>query len=152
MFIGAFLFGAAWNTRKQVALRMALSSTSVRDVMIRALVTVSPSLSVQSAVDEFFVAYGYGGFPVVEEERVVGLLSVADVQAIPQSLWTWRSVRDVMRPVSPDLFIAPDSSIMQAMERMVHTGWDRLVVEEDGRSVGLITRSAIAQFLQLHKA
>ena len=152
MFIGAFLFGAAWNTRKQVALRVALSSTSVRDVMIRALVTVSPSLSVQNAVDEFFVAYGYGGFPVVEEERVVGLLSVADVQSIPQSMWPWRSVRDVMRPVSPDLFIGPDSSIMQAMERMVHTGWDRLVVEEDGRSVGLVTRSAVAQFLQLHKA
>ena len=152
MFIGAFLFGAAWNTRKQVALRVALSSTSVRDVMIRALVTVSPSLSVQNAVDEFFVAYGYGGFPVVEDDRVVGLLSVADVQSIPQSVWPWRSVRDVMRPVSPDLFIGPDSSIMQAMERMVHTGWDRLVVQEDGRSVGLVTRSAVAQFLQLHKA
>jgi predicted transcriptional regulator len=34
---------------------------------------------------------------------------------------------------------------------MVHTGWDRLVVMEQGQLVGLITRSAVAQFLQLHK-
>ena len=152
MFIGAFLFGAAWSTRKQVALRMALSGTSVRDVMVRAVVTMSPQLSLQSAVEDFFVAYGYGGFPVVEDGQVVGLVGVEDVQAISQSLWHWRTVSDVMRPTSPDLFVPPDASIMQALERMVRTGYDRLVVIEDEKPVGLVTRSAVAQFLQLHKA
>lgn len=151
MFIGAFLFGAAWSTRKQVTLRIALSATAVRDVMIRAVVTVAPHLAVQTVVDEFFVAYGYGGFPVADEGEIIGLISVEDVQVVPQGLWSWRTVRDVMRPASPELFIPPDWSIMQAMERMVQTGWDRLVVVEQGQPLGLITRSAIAQFLQLHK-
>ena len=153
IFIGAFLFGAAWSTRKQVALRLALSGTSVRDVMVRAVVTMSPQLSLQTAVEEFFVAYGYGSFPVMEEGQVVGLIAVEDVQAISQSLWSWRTVADVMRPASTELFIPPDASMMQAMERMVRTGYDRLVVI-DGAShpVGLVTRSAVAQFLQLHKA
>ena len=152
MFIGAFLFGAAWNTRKQVNLRVALSGTSVRDVMVRAVVTMPPQLSLQTAVDEFFVAYGYGGFPVVEDGRVVGLVAVEEVQAIPQGMWSWRTVRDVMRPVTPDLFIPPDASMMQALERMVRTGYDRLVVIDAEHPVGLVTRSAVAQFLQLHKA
>jgi Zn-dependent protease/CBS domain-containing protein len=152
MFIGAFLFGAAWSTRKQAALRLALSGTSVRDVMVRALVTVPPQLSLQTVVEEFFVAYGYGGFPVVEEGQVVGLIAVEDVQAIAQGLWSWRTVREVMRPASPDLFIPPDASMMQAMERMVRTNYDRLVVLEAGHPVGLVTRSAVAQFLQLHKS
>ncbi|WP_455388971.1 hypothetical protein [Petrachloros mirabilis] len=39
--------------------------------------------------------------------------------------------------------------MMQAMERMGQEGWDRLLVVEEGQSIGLITRSAIAQFLQL---
>jgi len=153
MFIGAFLFGAAWSTRKQVALRLALSGTSVRDVMVRAVVTMSPQLSLQTAVEEFFVAYGYGSFPVMEEGQVVGLIAVEDVQAMSQGLWSWRTVADVMRPASPELFIPPDTSLMQAMERMVRTGYDRLVViDEAGHPVGLVTRSAVAQFLQLHKA
>ena len=151
IFIGAFLFGAAWSTRRQVAIRTALSTAVVRDVMIRAVVTIPLQTTVQAAVDEFFVAYGYGGFPVSDEGQVVGLIAVEDVQAIPQSLWSWRTVKDVMHPASPALFIPPDWSIMQAMERMAQTGWDRLVVVEDGQPVGLVTRSAFAQFLQLHK-
>ena len=152
MFIGAFLFGAAWSTRKQVGLRLALSGTSVRDVMVRAVVTVSPKLSLQTAVEEFFVAYGYGGFPVMEDGQVVGLIAVEDVQAVSQGLWSWRTVGDVMRPASDELFIAPAASMMQAMERMVRTGYDRLVVIDAGRPVGLVTRSAVARFLQLHKS
>jgi Zn-dependent protease/CBS domain-containing protein len=152
MFIGAFLFGAAWGTRKQVTLRLALSGTSVKDVMVRAVVSISPDLSLQSAVEEFFVAYGYGGFPVMEEGQVVGVIAVEDVQAVQQGLWSWRTVRDVMRPASADMFIAPDASIMQAMERMVRTGYDRLVVVDGGRPAGLVTRSGVAQFLQLHKS
>ena len=125
MFIGAFLFGAAWSTRRQASLRLALNATCVRDVMIRAVVTIPSQLSLQAAVDEFFVAYGYGSFPVAEEGRVVGLITVQDVQAISQGLWTWRTVADVMRPASPELFIQPEWSIMQAMELMVRTGFDR---------------------------
>jgi len=83
----------------------------------------------------------------------VGLIAVEDVQAMSQGLWSWRTVADVMRPASPELFIPPDTSLMQAMERMVRTGYDRLVViDEAGHPVGLVTRSAVAQFLQLHKA
>jgi Zn-dependent protease/CBS domain-containing protein len=152
MFIGAFLFGAAWSTRKQVTLRIALAGTSVRDVMVRAVVTVSPQMSLQTAVEQFFVAYGYGGFPVVEDGRVIGIIAVEDVQAIAQGLWSWRTVRDVMRPASTDVFIQPDASMMQALERMMRTGYDRLVVADDAeRPVGLVTRSAVAQFLKLHK-
>ncbi len=151
MFIGAFLGGAAWSTRRQLALRTALSSSAVRDVMIRAVVRVPPHLTIQSVVDDFFVAYGYGGFPVEEAGQIVGVIAVEDVQAVPRTLWSWRTVRDVMKPAAPGLFISPDWSVMQAMELMVQSGWDRLVVIEAGQPVGLITRSAIVQFLQLHK-
>jgi predicted transcriptional regulator len=60
-------------------------------------------------------------------------------------------VREIMRPASQAFCIPPDWSIMQAMERMVQGGWDRLVVMENGAIVGLITRSTIAHFLQLHQ-
>jgi predicted transcriptional regulator len=41
---------------------------------------------------------------------------------------------------------------MQAMDRMAQGGWDLLVVMENDEIVGLITQSAIAHFLQLHKS
>ena len=60
-------------------------------------------MSVQDAVDQYFVAQGYGEFPVCEEGQVLGVVTVRDVQALPTALWPWRRVREMMRPTSPAL-------------------------------------------------
>jgi len=152
IFIGAFLFSAALASRRQATMRTSLSSVTVRQVMVHPVVLVPPDMTLQDAVDQYFVAHGFRGFPVCEEGQVLGVVTVGDVQAVSTALWPWRRVRDIMTPVSPSFCIPPDWSVMQAMERMVQGGWDRLVVMEHGAIVGLITRSAIAQFLELHRA
>jgi len=152
IFIGAFLFSAALASRRQAALRTPLASVTVHQVMVHRVVTLLPDMSVQDAVDRYFVAHGFGGFPVCEEGQVLGVVTVRDVQALPTALWPWRRVREIMRPASPTFCIPPDCSVMQAMERMAQGGWDRLVVMEHEEIVGLVTRSAIAHLVQLHKA
>jgi Zn-dependent protease/CBS domain-containing protein len=151
IFIGAFLFSAALASRRQAAMRTSLASVTVRQVMVHRVVTLQPDMSIQDAVDQYFVAHGFGGFPVSEEGQILGVVTVRDVQSLPTALWPWRRVREIMRPASQAFCIPPDWSIMQAMERMVQGGWDRLVVMENGAIVGLITRSTIAHFLQLHQ-
>lgn len=151
MFLGAFLFAAAHGTRRQAAMRVSLTTTRVREVMVHHVVTVSPELTVQDAVDQYFVAHGFSGFPVCEEGQILGVITVDDVQVVPKGLWSWRRVREVMRPATSAVMIPSDWSVMQAMERMAQAGLDRLIVMEDDVMVGLVTRSAIARFLQLHK-
>jgi Zn-dependent protease/CBS domain-containing protein len=152
IFLGAFIFSAALSSRRHAALQTSLAAVTVRQVMVHRVVTLLPDMSVQDAVDHYFVAHGFGGFPVCEQEQVLGVVTVRDVQALPTALWPWRRVREIMRPASPAFCIPPDWSVMQAMERMVQSGWDRLVVMENEEIVGLITRSGIAHFLQLHRA
>jgi Zn-dependent protease/predicted transcriptional regulator len=152
IFIGAFLFSAALASKRQTAPRILLASVTVRQVMVQRVVTLLPDMSVQDAVDQYFVAQGCGEFPVCEEGQVLGVVTVRDVQALPTALWPWRRVCEIMRPTSPAFCIPPDWSIMQAMDRMVQGGLDCLVVMENREIVGLVTQSAIAQYLQLHKA
>jgi len=149
IFIGGFLFSTALASRRQAALQTSLASVTVRQVMVHRVVMVPPDMTVQDAVDQYFVAHGFGGFPVCEEGQVLGVVTVRDVQALPTEFWPWRRVREIMRPASPAFCIPPDWPVVQAMERMVQSGWDRLVVMENGAIVGLITRSAIAQYMQL---
>jgi Zn-dependent protease/CBS domain-containing protein len=150
IFIGTFIFAAALASRRQAVSRISFASMTVRQVMVHRVVTLLPDMSVQDAVDQYFVAHGFVGFPVCEERQILGVVTVRDVQALPTTLWPWRLVRDIMRPASPDLCISQDWSVMQAMDRMVQSGWELLVVTENGEIVGLVTRSAIAHFLQLH--
>jgi len=149
--IGTFLVGTALSSRRHAMLRQSLSAIPVQDIMVRAVVSIPQDLSLDEAVSRYFMPHGYGGFPVVAEGRVVGLLSVDEVQSVPRALWPWRRVAQVMQPLSPALVIAPDAPVFQALERMTQEGPDQLIVVQDEQLVGLVTHSAVAHFLRLRK-
>lgn len=148
VLLGAFLFSAARGSRKQAAIRSSLASVPVRDLMVANVVALSPDMTVEEAVNQYFLPYGYGGFPVVQDGRLVGVVGVRDVQAVRNSLWAFRCVADVMQTSDDDMVVAPDMSAMQALERMLALGAERLVVVEDGQLLGLVTRAAIGHFIE----
>lgn len=147
--IGLFLFNSARGSRKQARLRASLEQASVGDLMARDVVSLPADLTVEDAVAQHFLPQGHGGFPVAEEGRPVGMVSVLEVQAVPQPLWPWKRLRDIMVPWSPHMETGAEASALAAFEQMQREGQDRLAVMEEGRIVGLVTRSGLARFLQL---
>ncbi len=147
--IGMFLFLAALASRRQALVRHSLATVPVGDVMVRTVTAVRQDCTLDEAVNQYFRPYGFGGFPVVDNGQLVGLVTVRHVQNIPPSLWPWRRVEQVMETVTSSMVISPEVPVIQAMERMAREGWDRLVVMQDDQIVGLVTRSAIVHFLQL---
>ncbi|HQV10542.1 MAG TPA: site-2 protease family protein [Nitrospira sp.] len=148
VLLGAFLFTAARGSRKQAVIRASLASVPVRELMVRNVVALSPELSLEEAVNQYFLPYGYGGFPVVHEGRLVGVVAVRDVQTVTNSLWAFRRVADIMQPSSDEMVISPDHSAMQALEQMMAVGAERLVVVQDGQLLGLLTRASIGHFIE----
>jgi Zn-dependent protease/predicted transcriptional regulator len=151
VFIGMFLFAAALASRRQAAFRQTLAMVRVRDLMVRTVASIPAQCSLDEAVTQYFQPYGYGSFPVVDGGQLAGLITVAEIQTVPSAMWPWRQVGQVMRPLSPSLIVEPDVSVIQAMECMAQDGWDQLVVIQDGQIAGLVTQSAIANYLQLQK-
>lgn len=149
--IGMFLFAAALASRRQAVLRQSLATIPIRDVMVTTVVSIPAQCTLHEAVNQYFQAYGYGGFPVLDDRRLVGLVTIFEVQGVAPALWAWRQVEQVMRPVSESLVITPEVPLIHAMERMARGGWDRLVVMQDGEVVGLVTQSAIVHLLQLRR-
>ncbi len=148
VLLGAFLFSAARGSRKQAAIRSSLASVPVRELMVANVVALSPDITVEEAVNQYFLPYGYGGFPVVQNGRLVGVVGVRDIQAIRNSLWAFRRVSDIMQTSDDDMVVAPDVSAMQALERMLALGAERLVVVQDGQLLGLVTRASIGHFIE----
>ncbi len=152
ILMAMFLFATALASRRQARLRQSLAVVPIQELMIRTVVAIAPDCTVADAVNQYFVPHGYGGFPVVSNGELVGLVTVLDVQAVPQTLWAWKQIGQIMRPVSPGLTIAPNMPVLDAMQRMSQEGLDRLVVMQEGQVIGLVTHSAIVHYLQLHKA
>lgn len=151
LLIGAFLYTAAQSTHRQVSFQESLTGLRVGDVMTTDVVTLGAGLTLAEAVDNYFLRFGFRGFPVVDGGRLVGMLSLKEVKAIPRERWSVLTVGEVMVPHGFHAEIHPDEPITAAMERMFHDDRSRLVVMEDGKVLGLVTRSGIARFLDLRQ-
>ena len=152
VILGLFLIGAARGSVRQAMLQAALSHLSVADVMIRNVVTLDGALTVEEAVSNYFLPHGFAAFPVTEEGRAIGLLTTAEIHAVPRSRWPSVLVRDTMQRWSASLETAPAVPIVQVMGQMIREGRSRLAVVDEGKLIGLVTRTGIRRALELKGA
>ncbi len=151
LLIGAFLYTAAHSTHRQVSFQESLLGLRVGDVMTTDVVVLEAALTLDEAVDNYFLRFGYGGFPVMRGGRLVGMLSLKELKAIPRERWSVLTVGEVMVPHGFQAEVHPDEPITAAMERMFHDDRSRLVVMDGDKVIGLVTRSGIARFLDLRQ-
>jgi predicted transcriptional regulator len=121
----------------------------VKDIMVREIKTLSPALTLDKAVDDYFLRYGYGGFPVMEDSKFLGILTLKDVKNVPREDWARVKVSEVFVHHDKKWEIPPDADVMRALELMIKEDKGRIVVTEGDRITGLITRNGIARYLQL---
>jgi Zn-dependent protease/CBS domain-containing protein len=150
--IGFFLLQGAEASYTQVVLKEALAGIAVRNIMVTDVATVPPTLSVTDVIHQHFLAHGYGGFPVVEHGRVLGIISLSEVKRVAPEEHSRVSVREVMMPLDDRLTIAPEEEASVALQRMVEEGLGRLIVMERGRMLGLVTKTGLSRFIQMKLA
>jgi len=149
IFIGLFLRAAAASGYQGTVMEQVLQRLRVGDIMTREPITLTPDLSVSDAVEQYFLRFGHGGFPVVAEGGVVGLLSLSQVRDLTPAQRAQKSVSEVMRPLTDGLAIDPQASALEALHKMSEVDSGRLVVIDRDKFVGLITRGGLARFAQM---
>jgi Zn-dependent protease/predicted transcriptional regulator len=149
IFIGLFLRGAAASGYQGTVVEQALEHVRVSDIMTREPVTLTPEISVADAVEHYFLRFGYGGFPVVSDGRVLGVLSLSHVRHCQPQERAHKKVRDIMLALGPGLEIAPQATALEAMHKMNEANSGRLVVVDGGKMAGFITRTGVARIIQM---
>jgi Zn-dependent protease/predicted transcriptional regulator len=148
IFIGLFLRSAAASGYQGMIVEHALQHVRVSDIMTRAPMTLAPELPVGEAIEQYFLRFGYGGFPVVSDVRVFGLLSLSQVRHCKPEERAHKKVQDIMLALEPGLEIGPQRSAIDAIRKMNAANSGRLVVLDAGKLVGLITRTGVARIVQ----
>jgi CBS domain-containing protein len=151
LFIGMFLRGVAAAGYQEVMMKQSLEGVRVKEVMVENVVSTSPDVPLDSLTDKFFLKYGHGGFPVVEEGRPVGLVSLSDISNVSAEERQTKTVRDVMSPLNEGLEIDPNASLVDALKKMTQQGTGRLLVMEGARMVGMITKTGLLRFLEIKR-
>ena len=149
IFIGLFLRSAAEAGYQQVALREAFTGLKVRDILQSGIVAVAPDLTLEQLVDEYFYRYRYRSFPVLEGERLGGMIGLKDVQSVSRALWPEVRVRDAMHRVQEANLVHPDDDLLNVFRKMTSEDKGHLPVADGGRLVGIVTRHDIMNLIQI---
>ena len=152
IFIGMFLRGMAEGGYQELVMRRSLEGTRVKDVMIRDVVTAAPDLSVKRIIADYFLRYGYRGFPVARDGKASGIISLANVKDLSEQQQAEKIVEQVMRPIDGALAITPETPLMEALKKMSQENTSRLLVMRGDRMIGMITQTGLLRFLEVKRA
>lgn len=127
----------------------SLEGARVEDVMIRDVVTAPPDLSLKQLIADYFLRYGYRGFPVTTDGKVSGMISLANVKDFSEEEQTEKKVEQVMAPVNRAMTISPETPLIEALRKMSQENIARLLVMRGDQMMGMITQTGLLRFLEI---
>lgn len=126
----------------------SLEGVTAAGMMSRDPQTVPADMTLQDFVDDFILDGRHRAYPVIDEGRLVGLVTLDRVREAPREEWPRRAVRDVMRPRDELTVVSPREPMSRVLERIGGEDAGRIVVASGDRVEGVITRSDLARWIE----
>ena len=152
--IGWFLAQSAQASFLHLRVRRMLEHVPAwRFLGAQDVVEVPADLTLQDAVDHYFLHHDHGAFPVRDGTTIVGVLPIATVRRIPRAEWPVRQVRDAAIPLSEAVTVSRSTPMSEVLEKMGldedgGNGTHRVVVMDGAEVAGVITSRDLVRWLQ----
>jgi Zn-dependent protease/predicted transcriptional regulator len=147
-FIGWFLLQASGASYMQSQMGSALDGLHVRDLMSNDCPAISPDMPLDQFIHDLLQT-GRRCSLVVDQDRLVGLITPRDVRSIDPATWSQKRVSDAMRSTSQLHLVPPEMPAYEALETMSREDVNQLPVTSNGRIEGVVTRSHILRLFKL---
>jgi len=147
--IGVMINGAAKGASIQTRMNSKIGTISVADVMDREPVTIPGDLSIERALDEYFLRYRWPWFPVVDAaHRFLGLLNREAADEVPEVSRAGSRVSEIVDH-DRGLFIRDDTPLTSLLSNQNLRRLGALMaVDADGRLSGVITVEQVGRALR----
>ncbi|MGN6202551.1 MAG: site-2 protease family protein [Solirubrobacterales bacterium] len=148
-FVGMIINGSARGAAMQTAISSRIGDVRVADVMDREPVAIPGDLSIEQALNEYFLRYRWPWFPVVDAgRRFLGLLMRDRADEVPEFERAGSHVSDL---VDHDigLFVRDDTPLdaLLANQNLRRLG-ALMAVDAEGRLSGVVTIEQVGRALR----
>ncbi len=145
ILIALFIYIGASEEEKLITIEGLLARFKVRDIMTPNPIYVTPETKVRDII-ALMLKHKHLGYPVVKDGVLVGIVTLKDVinangDEIVERVMSRRIVT-----------ISPDENAFKALKIMSEKGIGRLPVVENGRLVGIVSRSDVVRVLEIIEA
>lgn len=149
ILIAVFIYMGASEEERSTQLSYALEGVKVRELMTDEVETVESSMTLSSLLDKM-LKEKHTGYPVVEGGRVLGVVTLQDVTSVPQDRHDAVTVGRVMS--GSVVSVAPESDALDATKILSKRDIGRLLVMEEDRLAGIVTRTDVVRSLEIFSA
>lgn len=140
ILVGLFLLDTATKVVKGAHQTRSLT---VGEAM-SAPIIIGPDTSISTLINEVLPLHRQTAFPVARDQQLYGIVALEDLKMIPKNKWRASLARDVMRPISRELFVSPFTTLARARDLMKRNGIGAVaVVNLDGKLVGFLNGSRV---------
>lgn len=123
-----------------------LQNVTIGDMMSSPVTTVPPTMPLSTVISMMYSSK-HLGFPVVERDTLVGMITLADVNSTSSIDRDAMQVRDIMtRDV---ITLPPQTPVIDALRIMSSQNIGRIPVVVDGKILGIVTRTDILKVTEL---
>ncbi len=126
-----------------------LKGHSASEIMSTDCFMVPPDLTIEKLVNENIMVSGRRCFPVTSEGRVLGMITLRDIQKIPRGEWSYKLVRDAMTPIEKLRTIKPEEDLNTVLNTLSQHDVNQVPVVEDNNVVGMVARDNIINFINV---
>jgi Zn-dependent protease len=148
--IGFVVNGSARAATAQTAITSGISTLTVSDIMDREPVAISDQLSVEQALDEYFLRYRWPWFPVIDAaHRFLGLIIRDKADEVPETSRASSLVADVLERDDGTFQVRDDAPLDTLLaNRALRRFGAVMAVDSDGRLSGVITAEQVGRALR----
>ncbi|MDX1746551.1 MAG: site-2 protease family protein [Halobacteriales archaeon] len=146
--IGWFLSQSAQGSFHQLQVKRLLAEVPASRIMSHHLVGIPAAVTIQEAVDDYFMEHDFNAFPVNEDGETIGLVTLAAIRGVSRDEWDSTRVTDVSEPLSESCTVGPDDRLDEVVGKLMNGDLRRVVVVDDDRVIGIISPRDLGHWLE----
>ena len=150
--IAWFLYFAASNSVKQVAIQRRLNGVRTVDAIQLDSTTVPLEMTVDELLARYVLPDARRAVAVATDGRLVGIVTVKDIVKVPAAQRGTTTVGQIMGGHQGLHTVGADAPALEAFELLDEHGLEQIAVMDGDRFIGLLTRDDVARQLQLREA
>jgi Zn-dependent protease/predicted transcriptional regulator len=152
--IGLYLLNAAQQSIAQMTIRDALAGLHASDVMSQEVPTIEGHVTLEEYGAEV-LRTGRRCHLVLSGDRLVGMMNVHTLNAVPREQWPNNAVQSAMIPRDKIQWTSPDEPLLKLLERLLTADINQMPVvsgaaDQAPQIVGMVTRDSILRVMQTH--
>ncbi|HEX6818592.1 MAG TPA: site-2 protease family protein [Ktedonobacterales bacterium] len=147
-FIGVFLLVAGRSSSRRAMVDDLFAGVTVSELMRPAPPYAAASATLQQVVDEHLLSGDGAAVPVLKTGRFVGLITLADVRAVPRDRWATTPASAAMTPLDRLSVTTPRELVRDVVPLVAESDVRQMPVLQDEKLVGMLGRDALMGYME----